>query len=287
MPFFRIDGTVGVVGAAPDGDSVRFTPTRPDAWTAAGLRVKANAHATVQLRLDAIDALETHYTPPGGGVGQLHQPPALGDAAARSLLEQLGFTSVTRSGQTVTSATPASVPATVLTSGADKYGRAVAFLFAAGAAPEGADGARVFLHPDAVTASVNAALLGSGLAYPTFYSELYADLRAALTTLAAGARDAGRGVWPVDATTSGVQVRGLETLTESAVVLPKLFRRLVEYLGLGTADLSGFRAFLDSSPDRVLVLDTGQVAALSSVVAVEGQTVRMLAAPDRLVFFET
>src|SRR4051794_4025192 len=123
MPFTRIDGTIAVVGAAPDGDSVHFTPLRADAWSAAHLRVRANAHGAVQLRLDAIDALETHYSPPGGGA-VVHQPLALAHAAADRLLALLGFTNAPRGpDERVVSSVPASVPATVLTNGADIHGR--------------------------------------------------------------------------------------------------------------------------------------------------------------------
>ncbi len=66
MPLTLITGTYRVVGASPDGDSVRFYPHDPQAFRRAGITVKANRAGGVQLRLDAIDALETHYTPPHG-----------------------------------------------------------------------------------------------------------------------------------------------------------------------------------------------------------------------------
>ena len=56
-----IAGVFKVVGASPDG-SVRFTPTNLDAFKDAGINVRANSPGGVQLRLDAIDALERHYT---------------------------------------------------------------------------------------------------------------------------------------------------------------------------------------------------------------------------------
>ena len=55
-----IAGVFKVVGASPDGDSVRFTPTNLDAFKDAGINVLANSTGGVQLRLDAIDALEMH-----------------------------------------------------------------------------------------------------------------------------------------------------------------------------------------------------------------------------------
>ncbi|RZS86803.1 hypothetical protein EV189_2219 [Motilibacter rhizosphaerae] len=288
MTFTRIDGTLSVVGAAPDGDSVRFTPNRADAWRAAGLAVRANPHGGVQLRLDAIDALETHYAPPQRtSAAMLHQPLPLAHAAAEELLRLVGFTAVSRGAdEVVTAVTPATVAASILTSGVDTYGRCVAFLLPAGAPLLGGDGTRVRVAPADLSPSANAQLLATGLAYPTFYSGLYADLRTSLAGLASAARDARSGVWAEDRTTAGVEVTSLQVLTDSAVILPKLFRRLAEYLALGSTSMAGFRAFLDARGDRVLVLPRGEVAPVSSVVAVDGEVVRLTTQPDDLVFFE-
>jgi hypothetical protein len=63
VPLTSIHGEFRVIGASPDGDSIRFYPTNPNVWDSVPLSVRANAHGGVQLRLDAIDALEIHYTP--------------------------------------------------------------------------------------------------------------------------------------------------------------------------------------------------------------------------------
>ena len=55
MPMFAIAGSFRIVGASPDGDSVRFYPNRRDAFAAARLRVRTNASGRANLRLDAID----------------------------------------------------------------------------------------------------------------------------------------------------------------------------------------------------------------------------------------
>ena len=191
--------------------------------------------------------------------------------------------------QTVTASEPSTVPASLLTNGVDRNGRCIAFLYAGDGAGVGTDGERVFVTAQTVLTSLNASLLSAGLAYPTFYSELFVDLREALAELSEQARTASRGLWAQDRTLSGVTVEGLSTLTAEAVILPKLFRRLTEYLGLGdpdSPDLSGFSAFLDTHGDRVLVLPRGQVTGLSTVVQVEGRTVRLTEQPQNLVFFE-
>ena len=74
MPFLALAGEYRIVGAQPDGDSVRFYPDDASQWDDVGgpYAVQRNASGGAQLRLDAIDALETHYAPRGGT--SLHQP---------------------------------------------------------------------------------------------------------------------------------------------------------------------------------------------------------------------
>jgi aryl-alcohol dehydrogenase-like predicted oxidoreductase len=69
--------------------------------------VKRNASGAAQLRLDAIDALQTHY-----GTPRTHQPLALALAhvVADELLDWLGFSNVVRAqDETVTACTPETV----------------------------------------------------------------------------------------------------------------------------------------------------------------------------------
>jgi endonuclease YncB( thermonuclease family) len=282
-----IKGEYRVVGAAPDGDSIRFYPDAADAWERAGLNVRPNAAGGAQLRLEGIDALETHYTPAVGDLRNLHQPHDLGRAAAAELLRLLGFEEVVRrDDEVVTSATPATRPGHIYTRFADKYGRAVAFAYAG--TSDQPDLAAVFLDAAALAGSVNQQLLASGLEYPTYYSKLFVDLRAALNGAVEEARAAGRGVWPDDVTMKGVTVDSLATLTDVAVVVPKLFRRLVDYLSINNGDVSldGLPAYLASRDDRLVVVSTGQITGFDNVLVVDGQTVRMTRPPEDLVFIE-
>lgn len=66
MALFLIAGMFTIRGAQPDGDSIRFTPDEPTQWDliTGPNRVKRNSTGAAQLRLDAIDALETHYGAP-------------------------------------------------------------------------------------------------------------------------------------------------------------------------------------------------------------------------------
>ena len=81
MAMFLIAGSFRITGAQPDGDSIRFTPDDPAKWDliTGPNRVKRNASGSAQLRLDAIDALETHY-----GTPRTHQPLELAHAARRA-----------------------------------------------------------------------------------------------------------------------------------------------------------------------------------------------------------
>jgi hypothetical protein len=285
MPMTCIPGSFRIQGTEPDGDSLRFFADDRRRWSdvPGAHRVRVNAHGGAQLRLDAIDALETHYAPPGGH--ELHQPLELAHAAADELLSWLGFTHIDRDGEAITHAEPGEVRGFVLTRGADVHGRCVA-LVGRGEAPQGEDG-QVFVGVDLLAETANLHLMSAGLVYPTFYSNLFPDLRAEFTRQAQAAR-AGEGLWPHDTTQSGTEVRSLATLTDEAVILPKLFRRLADYLHLNGDDpsLAGFEDYLAQRDDRLFVLSTGHRTGFDFVVRVEGQTVRLTVPPEDLVFEE-
>mgnify|MGYP001088064252 CR=1 FL=1 len=68
MPFTLIKGMFHVQNYSPDGDSIRFRPQNAQLVRHLdGPPAKFNGRGHVQLRLEAIDALETHYNPPSGG----------------------------------------------------------------------------------------------------------------------------------------------------------------------------------------------------------------------------
>lgn len=73
------------------------------------------------------------------------------------------------------------------------------------------------------------------------------------------------------------------------VILPKLFRRLADYLALGGGDVSlaGFAAFLEQAKDKLFILPTGHsTTGLDTITVVEGDTVHLTYAPTDLVFDE-
>jgi hypothetical protein len=214
----------------------------------------------------------------------------LGNGAAAALLDLLGFSDVVRDQrETVTAATPTARPGAILTRFADRYGRAVAMVFADGQQPTGNDGTPVFLNTVELRTSVNYQLLEAGWAHPTFYSRLYHDLRDALAEAARTSRDAGRGVWADDSTNAGFELQSRDQLTAEVILLPKLFRRLADYLALddtGGVDLGGFAAFLAARPDRLFTVPDGQATHLNTFVEVRGHLLRLTRRPEQLVFFE-
>ena len=289
MPLTLIHGEFRIVGASPDGDSIRFYPTDLNAWGTAGIRVRANAQGGVQLRLDAIDALETHYTPRSAPQPS-RQNPELGGGAGAALLRLLGFDQVARDDrEIVTGANPDVRRGAILTRFADQYGRAVATVFSDGQKPDGADGAPVFLDADILKETVNFQLLELGWVYPTFYSQLFYDLRDVMADATGTVRAEGLGVWAQDCTNTGFTLESREQLTTKLIILPKLFRRLADYLALddsGGVDLGGFRAFLEAKADRLFTVPAGQATLLDTLVEQDGQDLRLTLPPEQLVFIE-
>ncbi|RKT04359.1 hypothetical protein BX286_2308 [Streptomyces sp. 3211.6] len=299
MPMLLIRGTFRAKGFEPDGDTVNFTPDDVADWKLVpGSRpVVPRAFGNAPIRLEGIDALETHYGLDDSPSGVQHQPRSLAHQAADALLTALGFTSVVRDDpkhpEKVTATTPEVVHGYILTRGADIFGRCVALV---GKDSQPAlNGSLVQVDERALKNTVNYQLIKAGLAYPTYYSEFPELLRASLTAAAAAAAAApepGKSIWEKDTTTTGTKVTGLQSLTadDGAVILPKLFRRLKDYLDLSPSDpsLSCFRAYLaGASDDQFYIQGKPEVfSGMHHVVEVTGDTVRMTCGPTEIVFVE-
>lgn len=145
------------------------------------------------------------------------------------------------------------------------------------------DSAEVFLDVDTLRKSANYRSLERGFAYPTYYKGLFPNLREAMTEAVVRARDEGLGVWAEDRTNAGFRVEGLGSLAEEHVILPKLFRRLVEYLQAG-GSVAGFDEFLEKRAEGVIVIPGVHATHLDTVVEVEGETVRMTERPENSIF---
>jgi hypothetical protein len=96
------------------------------------------------------------------------------------------------------------------------------------------------------------------------------------------------GVWASDSTTSGATITTATDLTDELVILPKLFRRLAEYLALspGSVSLDGFAAFMNSHDDRLYVISDAHATGFDNVITVDGQTVRLDKDITDLIFVE-
>jgi hypothetical protein len=284
MPFTAIHGSFHVVRYSPDGDSIRFQPANPallDDLDGPPARVNARGH--VQLRIEAIDALETHYNPPSGG-GTYHRPIALADAARSRLLDFVGIRNVVwNTNRSNVISADDGTPGYILARAVEKNGRPVSFVFAGEAADE--DGGDVHLDEAVLRRSFNFLAIEEGLAYPTYYRGLFNDLRNALTAAVIAARTAGRGIHALDATMSGIDADSIAVLTEEAAILPKLFRRLITYVvSHGTA--VGFKDTLEESREPVLHIPTGNFTHFDTFIEETGNRIRMTCTPEELVFDE-
>ncbi|MEV0905452.1 thermonuclease family protein [Streptomyces hokutonensis] len=281
MPMLLITGSFHLKDTQPDGDTVHFIADNLDDWQLVGGKnpVQLTAADHAKLRLEGIDALETHYH-------GAHQPLPQAHAAAKELVKWLGFTNVKRKpDETVTASTPASTPGFILTGGADLYGRVIALV--GKGTPPGTSGTDITVDVPLLKKTANHHMISAGLAYPTFYRSLFKDLRLELTAAAQQAEAAGKGLWPDDVSLSGVKITGLSSITDDAVILPKLFRRLVDYLKLGMP-VSWFPAFLAGQEDPVTVLSTGErFIGLHHVIEVSnGDLVRLSHPAGDLLFDE-
>jgi hypothetical protein len=114
------------------------------------------------------------------------------------------------------------------------------------------------------------------------------DLRNELATQAASARKAKKGVFTVDRTQAGAHIQSLASLTDDVVILPKLFRRLADYLHLNGDDpsLAGLHAFLKQKNDRLYLIPEAKKTGFENIVDINGQTIKLRYLPEQLIFEE-
>lgn len=276
MPFTLIKGTFHVVGYSPDGDSIRFQALNNDLWEELdGPPVTLNGRGHAQLRLEAIDTLETHF------MGS-HQPRQFALAALNALLVNLGIKNVVwnESATMVLSATDA-VEGYILSREIEKNHRPVAFAFSGD--PGQPDGSEIRLEANEVTQSANHQQVAAGLAYATYYRGLFPDLRNAFSAAVQNARSAGLGLWPSDRTELTTEIQTQQQLEEDFVIMPKLFRRLTEHLQ-GGGSVSNFEQFLKSKQEEIFIIHTAHATHFDTVVEVVGETVRLTVPPEDIIF---
>lgn len=279
MGFQILKGTFHIVGYSPDGDSIRFQADRPEKWlTLEGRSVKLNRKGHAQMRIEAIDTLETHFM-------TQHQPAPLADSATERLFTHLGITDVkwTNNRSQVVSAKDG-VSGYVLSRGTDKYGRPIGFLFNDIEELRGKES--IFLDNELAQKSINYKMLYEGFAYPTFYDGFFYDLREEFASAAKLARATKRGVWEVDRTRDFIDINTLSDVTDKHVLLPKLFRRIAEYIVKnGTFDGHDFLEQLRSKREKVVILNILHFAHLDNLIHVNRRgELRFTQDPENLVF---
>lgn len=279
MSFKVIKGTFHIVGYSPDGDSIRFKALDKSNWDSLeGRKVALNAKEHAQLRIEAIDTLETHYK-------NQHQPLQFADAAALRLFSLLGIKNVTwnRSHSRVISADDG-VEGFIISRTTEENGRPVSYVFNASLGLQ--DGQEIFLEKSLVRKSANFRLLREGLAYPTFYDGLFYDLRELFAAETEKVRAQKKGLWVADSSHKFMQINSLADVTDTLVILPKLFRRMVAFFKDNPVfDPIKFLQFLDKGNEQVLILHKLHFTHLEDVLEVKPSgEIRLKEKPEELVF---
>jgi endonuclease YncB( thermonuclease family) len=220
--FRVIKGNFRVQGFKPDGDSVRFEANNIALFE--GLLRDEKAHpsgGSFQLRLEGIDAPETHY-------GDEIQP--LGDNSRDRLLDFLGFKDIKRTDEKIDSCVPAEMPGIVLSRSFDPHGRPIAYAIV-GDRPELVDGSDIVVSNELLAQTLNAKMLQAGAAYPLLYTSTPEEHRAWLREQAQQARSKKLGVWAVDSSKEFALLDfGSICPPKGTLIYPKFFRRCVDYL---------------------------------------------------------
>lgn len=223
MQYILIKGSFHVVGFSPDGDSMMFRAENSAHWDKIGgdkavfAEKLAEKEGAVQLRLQGIDALETHYSPrslrtpaelkgkgsdkqnkpsPGG----YHQPAEIGQMATDKFMQILGVKETKwrtfgrntwidkarfeRDGETVwvDDKLQDYIPGYIITTETERNGRPLAWVFPGH--PEDIDGSVLTKEQLAarLKQSVNYQLVKSGLVYPYFYMSMAGCVRKVMIT---------------------------------------------------------------------------------------------------------
>jgi endonuclease YncB( thermonuclease family) len=258
--FKIIKGTFHVKGYQPDGDSIRFKAENPAHWDAFEWTSASKKKAfKKQLRIEAIDALETHYE-------GYHQPRPFALAALEQLLKLLGIASVQYS-LSVTTIVDAQDGTTgfIASNGLDRYDRPISLLFPASA--KLTDGALLTSDALPLEKSVNYLLARDGLVYPTFYTSTDKVIAAKIRKAVTAARKSTRGLWAIDRTRDLV-LWDTRTIQEDVTIMPKLFRRLVEFFN-AYGDFNQLPAYMARQKDNLQLWDDPTPRSLADLMTID------------------
>ena len=264
--FKIIKGKFHVKGYKPDGDSIRFEADNPAHWDSFEWSSISKKNAVKkQLRIEAMDALETHYE-------GYHQPRPFAIAALERLLKLVGIENIQFSLNvtTIVDADDAQ-PGFIASNGLDRYDRPISLLFPASA--KLTDGSILTSDRVPFEKSVNYILIREGLAYPTFYTSTDKFLAEKVRKATRLARKDERGIWAIDRTADLV-LWDTRTIQEDVTIMPKLFRRLIEFCD-AYADFAELPAYMARQKDNLQLWDDPTPRSLASLMTFDVSGRRM------------
>jgi endonuclease YncB( thermonuclease family) len=270
-----IAGTFHIKGFQPDGDSIRFQANKQEHWNFFTWKTATDKAAKKkQLRVEAIDALETHYE-------GYYQPRAFALAALESLLELLQIHTVTYS-LSMTQVVDASdgKAGFIASATVDPFGRPVSYVF-----PKDAnltDGAVMDSSELPVENSINFQLAREGLVYPTFYTTTDKVFAEKIRAVVARARATKRGIWSIDRT-ADFTLWDIRTLQEDNLIMPKLFRRLVFFFA-NYSDFGKLEEYMKKQRDNLTLWDGTKKRSLADLMTIEGRRLRMSTPVEDILF---
>ena len=269
--FKIIKGTFHVKGYQPDGDSIRFRADNEANWN---FFPNAGDENKRQLRIEAIDALETHYE-------GYHQPMPFALGALEKLLALIGIKNVkySLSVSHIIDADDAS-PGFVASAGLDRYKRPISFVFPVNAPLT--DGAELDISQLPLEKSINYLLLREGLVYPTFYTSTEPAVLDKFRTATERARIGGRGLWAIDRTGDFI-IWDTRTIQNDIMILPKLFRRLVGFFDR-YQDFKELPAYMIRQQDDLQLVNNPTPRSLASLMTIKGRRLKLKVPVEDILF---
>ncbi len=270
-----IAGTFHVKGFQPDGDSIRFQAINQANWDFFTWVTEAEKNTKKkQLRVEAIDALETHYE-------GYHQPRAFALAALESMLDLLQITSVTYSlGLTQIVDANDGKPGFIASATTDPFGRPVSYVFPK--STKLTDGAVMDLETLPIEDSVNFQLAREGLVYPTFYTTTDRLIAEKIRAVVARARKTKRGIWSIDRTSNFILL-DIRTLQEDNLIMPKLFRRLVTFYD-SYSEFNKLPDYMKKQRDNLVLWDGTKKRSLADLMTFDGRRIQMKTPIEDILF---
>ncbi|MCB0586799.1 MAG: hypothetical protein KDD06_15945 [Phaeodactylibacter sp.] len=271
MDYYLIKGHFHVVGYSPDGDSLMFEASSDKHWDNLQSEYQAvfqekleEGKGSVQLRLQGVDALETHYgpgplTPPAElrgksfgkaekpSPGGFRQPDTYGEAAINELLSLYGVEQISwKSGfgrrwideitvvngnrrTTYGKKNEDRLEGYIVVGDIDRKGRPIAWVFAGKTSSRNGSRLTDSKLKSRIKRSANYHLTAKGLVYPYFFMTLSAALREPLMQGVQEAQQQKLNLWADDRSQKGLNLRHFSQLTEDYLIFPYLFRRLVKH----------------------------------------------------------